>query len=264
MKPILSRLVDPDLRVQPVYDPPQPASHVYAVGDIHGCADLVEPMLEALDADIDARDADDAHLVFLGDYIDRGPDSARVLKILRKLEALYPGRVICLMGNHERMMLDFLDTPKKGLRWLRNGGHTTMGSFGLDVAPVTPETPEGALAELRDGLRAALPAGLEHWLRDLPMSWQSGNVWATHAGADPDTAMPDQSEGTLLWGHPRFEAYARNDGQWVLHGHSIVEQASAEAGRIAVDTGAVTGGPLTAAVVMPGGDVTFLSVSPPA
>lgn len=240
------------------FPPPRPDRPFYAVGDIHGCADLVLPLLDRIERHAAERGVDDPNLLFLGDYIDRGPASAEVLGILHGLSAHSPGRVVCLMGNHERMMLDFLDDPAAGPLWLRNGGVATLASYG--IAPPSGLRPDaGALGDLAATLRESLPDGLEDWLRALPLSWRSGTVCAAHAGADPARDLDDQTEAALLWGHRDFRRRARTDGVWVVHGHTIVDAPTADSGRIAVDTGAVFTGRLTAAALSPDGRIGFLT-----
>jgi serine/threonine protein phosphatase 1 len=113
-------------------DRPLPGVDTYVVGDVHGRADLLERVLEAIDADIGQIRARNPQLVFVGDYIDRGPDSAAVLRRMLELSTELPNNVTCLLGNHERMMLDFLVDPvSRGPRWLRSGGTSTLESFGL-------------------------------------------------------------------------------------------------------------------------------------
>lgn len=221
--------------------PPCPAQPICIIGDLHGRADLLDRLLVIIN-DTSAT----ARLIFVGDLIDRGPDSAAVLVRVRQLSEDAPGRVICLMGNHERMMLDFLDTPAKASRWLRYGGIETLASLGVQGRAVG-DTPEQRLDALATRLRQALPEGMEAWLRARPLWWQDGNLAVVHAGIDPKRPIETQTDHTLLWGHRDFLQIPRQDGLWIAHGHYVVETANAEAGRIAVDTGAWDSGRLTAA-----------------
>jgi len=154
------------------------------------------------------------------------------------------------------MMLGFIDDPeKKGARWLRYGGLQTLASFG--IGGVTSSSEGAALTTARDALKETMGDALCTWLRDLPATWRSGNVTVVHAGADPVTPLTLQSSKTFMWGHPDFDRVLRTDGTWVAHGHTVVEQPTAQGGKIAVDTGAYATGQLTAAYVT-SGDVTFL------
>lgn len=223
--------------------PPRPTPPVCIIGDIHGRADLLEAMLLLIGKEPKAATA---RLIFVGDLIDRGPDSAAVLSRVRQLVDYAPDRVICLMGNHERMMLDFLDDPTEANRWLRHGAVETLASLGVQ-GRAEGDTPDARLQSLADALRDALPDGMEPWLRALPLWWQEGSLVAVHAGIEPDLPMEAQTAAAFLWGHPDFLLKPRTDGLWLAHGHIVVKTASAEAGRIAVDTGAWESGRLTAA-----------------
>ncbi len=240
-------------------DGPRPEATCYIVGDIHGRADLLDAMLGLIDAHIGGTTPDDPQLVFLGDYIDHGPDSAAVLDRLQALKRDFPNNVTCLMGNHERMLLDFLDDPAvRGPRWMRNGGGPAVESILPTArAPDAADPAEHFItlsADIRDGLGRDTLA----WLRDLPLTWSSGNLWVTHAGADPLRPMQDQSARVLLWGHPEFETAERGDGVWVAYGHIERDRPGIAEGRIALDTGAWHNGRLTTIAVAPDGAYTFL------
>lgn len=224
------------------FDPVAPESGFYALGDIHGRLDLLDRVLGGL--------PDDLPIVCVGDYIDRGDDGAGVL---RRLQARPD--IIALRGNHEDMLLSFLDAPQeKGARWIRNGGLQTLASFG--VTGVSQGTAGVDLKIAADALRRAMGPELIDWLRLLPLMHQSGNVTVVHAGADPSLPLDQQDHRALTWGHRDFLTTPRRDGQWVLHGHTIVDQPSAAEGRIAIDTGAYATGRLTVARVTPG-EVSF-------
>lgn len=217
------------------------------IGDLHGRADLLEAMLARLD-----QEAPEAQLIFVGDYVDRGPESAAVLTRVMSLPD-----AICLMGNHERMLLDFLEDPAgkneggPGARWLRHGGQDTLESFGIHG---------GTPIEQRDALLVALrPEGV-HWLKSCPLYFRSGTLYVTHASADPASPIEEQGEDTLLWGHPDFGRKLRRDGHWVAHGHSIVPSPAVHRGCISIDTGAFATDRLSAAVIS-GEELTFLEVS---
>ncbi|MFG6650866.1 metallophosphoesterase family protein [Sulfitobacter sp. 1A10445] len=225
-----------------------PETPFFAVGDIHGCAGLLEDLLEKLGAVATGEEV----CVFLGDYIDRGPDGRGVLARLFDLCQSYPEKVVCLMGNHERMMLDFIDDPAgAGSEWLKFGGLETLQSFGVSADKRWLDS-AGSI-ELANALEAALPSGMQEWLRGLPLQWSSGNMHCVHAAMSPKRHPKAQREQALLWGHPKFFSEPREDGVFVVHGHTIVENASISASRVSLDTGAYKTGRMTAARISTGG-----------
>lgn len=248
---LLSRL----FRRQPVSDVPtetlpNPDQVVQVIGDVHGCHSLLLKLLDRLPA------ADKQ--IFLGDYVDRGEDSKAVISCLFERQTTAPDSVVCLMGNHEKMMLDFLDTPEeRGERWLRNGGLQTLASYG--VRGVNERMQGDELLATCAELGAAMPDGHHAWLQGLPKSWTSGNLAAVHAAADPGRAIADQDDKVLLWGHPAFLRKPRRDGIWVAHGHTVLDTAEFQNNRIGVDTGAYFSDCLTAATIYPDGRVEFTS-----
>jgi serine/threonine protein phosphatase 1 len=240
---------------------PAPEERVYVVGDVHGCVDRLATLLERIDDDIAQGDGGGGRVVFVGDYIDRGTDSAEVLHFMAQVTRDYPDRLIGLIGNHERMMLDFMTDPTgPAKRWLRYGGLQTLASFGIGRGLNADTKSTGELLDAAGDLRDALGRDLVAWVEALPRAWNSGTLWVVHAGADPSVPMASQPERVLLWGSERFLKEDRKDGLWVAFGHQPFEEPFAEAGRIAVDTGAVYGGQLTAARIDPDGMTSFLSV----
>ena len=242
VKPLLRRLLglEPRVTVPPL---PQPDPPLCLIGDLHGRADLLELMLARIAAE--ARGAE-AHLVFVGDLIDRGPDSAGVLRLIHGLCQADPQRVTCLMGNHERMLMDFLDAPAaRAKRWLQAGGVETLHSFGLSLRLPEGLAPARHFADLALSLRAALQPDLLPWLTGLPLYWQGEGLAVVHAAALPDMPMASQPEAALLWGQSGSAA-PRPDGLWLAHGHVIVPRVQITPGRIALDTGAYRSGRLSA------------------
>lgn len=245
----LKRLIAKKHRFSGDLMPEQP---FVAVGDVHGRVDLLTRLMDALAAGPHG----DLPLVFVGDYVDRGEHSADVLRVLLEQSAQRPeDKLICLRGNHEEMLLNFLEDPSAhGPRWLRYGGLQTMSSF---AAPMVAQTAEPEVWEAaRDQLTEAMGEDMIRWLYGLPTWWQTGNVAVVHAAADPSRPMLEQDDQVLVWGHKRFEDDDRTDSVWVVHGHTIVDNAIAERGRISVDTGAYATGVLSAAIIRPN-DVSF-------
>lgn len=219
--------------------PVAPERPIAVIGDVHGCDDLLARMLDWL-----GREAPDHRPVLVGDLIDRGEDSAGVLR-----RVMGRSEVVAIKGNHEAMCLAFLDQPEaQGPQWLRNGGLQTLASFGVRLPGADPE--EIREAALR--LRAAMGDAMVAWLRDRPLWWRSGNVAAVHAGADPRRPLEEQEEEVLLWQRPHRGERARTDGVWIVHGHTIVDEPEVQGGRVNVDTGAFATGVLTALLMAPG------------
>lgn len=218
-----------------------PDAPFWAVGDVHGRDDLLEGLLDRLRPD-------GLPIVLVGDYINKGPDSAAVLRRLMALRD--DGQIIPLRGNHEELLLRFLSRPIRQTRpFLRYGGRQTLQSFGLTLPP--DDAPPRAYVALRDHIRAELP-GIQGWLQSCPFAWDCGNVHVMHAGADPNTALDAQPAKGFAWGHPRFLDQPRDDGQWVVHGHTPVAEVTINDGRIAIDTQAFETGRLSAVKIAQG------------
>jgi serine/threonine protein phosphatase 1 len=192
--------------------------------------------------------------VFLGDYIDRGEHARDTIDLLIELSRQPEAETVFLMGNHEQMLLRFLRDPSSGSRWLRYGGLQTLMSYG--VGGVGKLNAEGEASRLRDALTEALGPHLG-FIEGLQVSHHAGNLFFTHAGADPNLPVAEQDETTLLWGCKSFWKTDRDDGVWVVHGHFVVDQPTVDRGRVAVDTGAYFSDRLTAARIADG-EVTFL------
>ena len=226
---------------------------IYAVGDVHGRHDLLIQLLDRIFEDATAY-AGPPKIVFLGDYIDRGEHARDTIDLLLDVAGRPEAKAVFLMGNHEQMLLRFLREPSSGRRWLSYGGLQTLMSYG--VGGVGSLRAEGEALRIRDALIEALGSHLG-FIEGLWDSHHAGNLFFSHAGADPALPTDEQDVATLLWGCKSFRKTDRDDGVWVVHGHFVVEQPTAEHGRIAVDTGAYYSGRLTAARIADG-EVTFL------
>jgi serine/threonine protein phosphatase 1 len=236
---------------------PVPDQPLFVIGDIHGEVDLLEKMLERIDGAIGLIKLSNPLLVFVGDLVDRGPNSAEVLRRVMELTTEFPTNVISLLGNHEQMLLDFIDAPiARHARWMRNGGVETCQSFGLKVPPEI-----GDPLIVADALMDAIGDEMLDWMRIRPLMHTSGNITCVHAAVDPGKSLDNQSERVLIWGHPEFLTSNRNDGQWIAHGHTVFDMPSIADHRISVDTGAYVSGTLSCAVILPNGEADFLQVS---
>lgn len=214
-----------------------PEGHaVYAIGDIHGCLAPLERLERRILADATARGTKERIIVYLGDYIDRGPDSAGVLDHL--IERPLPGfHAIHLCGNHEDYMLRFLADPSVGSDWHRNGGDATLGSYGLD--------PVHEWGRLRAELARTLPIRHRAFLEGLRLFHVEGDYLFVHAGIRPGLPLERQSREDLLWIRGSFLNSDLRHEKIVVHGHSITRDADVRPNRIGIDTGAFMSGRLT-------------------
>ncbi|WP_308914753.1 metallophosphoesterase [Jannaschia sp. LMIT008] len=254
---ILSRLLGRGPKDEPS-TPVAVDQDIWLIGDVHGCIDPLDRLLARVDAD---RHSERSTIVFLGDYVDRGPASKAVLD--RLSERLDGGTsmhaAVALVGNHERMMLEFLEEPvQRGRRWLRFGGIDTLASFG--VGGITVHATPAELRDAADRLAVAAGADTLAMLHHLPTRWRNGNVVCVHAGLDPGAPVDGQSDEVAVWGHPDFMTVPRTDGLWIAHGHTIVDRPHAAGSRIATDTGVYRTGRLTAAHLRPGAAPAFVTV----
>ncbi len=224
---------------------------VYAIGDIHGRLDMLDELLNEISEDCGGLEQ--CQLIFLGDYVDRGHDSRGVLERLIELKRKFKDSVF-LKGNHEAIMLDFLDEPEDLPHWLDWGGEETLESYGIDPVGI-------GKSELADALRKAMPKTHLDFLHSLALTHIEGDYLFVHAGVRPGAALEDQSETDLLWIRKRFHnaAPAERPDYVVVYGHTPVNKPEDAGWRIGVDTGACYGGMLTA-VALEGTTRKFLSV----
>jgi serine/threonine protein phosphatase 1 len=234
-----------------------PGLSVYAVGDIHGRLDLLEDLLRRIREDAE-RHADDTDrtLIFLGDYIDRGPASRGVVE--RLLEDPLPGfATVRLMGNHEEAMLGFLDRQSDGLDWLTFGGLETLLSYGVPLRTM-PSTGK-QVVELREALAAAVPPSHVDFFRKCAFRYSVGDYVFVHAGVRPGVSLEKQSPSDMMWIRDDFlRSRVPLPGRVVVHGHTIVDMPQDRSHRVNLDTGAFVSGRLTG-LVLRGDSRRFLS-----
>jgi serine/threonine protein phosphatase 1 len=230
----------------------------YAVGDIHGRSDLLGDMFALLEK----RSIEDTRLggppivIFLGDYVDRGPDSAGVIE---RLVSSGPQHCECryLRGNHEQSLMAFLDDPKGNRGWMLQGGAETLMSYGVQPPPFT--APERDWRNTAALMRQRMPAAHLEFLTRLERYVEFGDYAFVHAGVDLTLPLADQPDEALYWAREAFIASKKPFSHRVVHGHTPVDEPYADARRVAVDTGAYASGVLTAAR-FEGEAVTFHSV----
>ena len=224
-----------------------PGHRVYAIGDIHGCAERLWALHAAIAADLAERPTDAPLLLHVGDYVDRGPDSAGVVARLAAGDPIPGLPTVNLMGNHERTMIDALEgIGPSATDWMISGGREALASWGGD-----PDAP-------RNTWPAAVPAAHLDFLRGLALSHRVGGYLFVHAGIRPGIAIEEQSAQDLLTIRNSFLYSEQRFGAVVVHGHTPRIAPEVRFNRIGIDTGAVFGGKLTCAV-LEGTTIGFLT-----
>ena len=219
---------------------------VYAIGDIHGSAHLLDALMERVTADVGPDATARRVLVYLGDYVDRGLESPRVIDTL--IAGPPEGfEQVCLMGNHEEAMFGFLEDISIGPMWLRNGGGETLLAYGVSL-PSTGSTSD-RLEAARQELRSRLPAAHLDFLRELKLFHVEGDYLFVHAGVRPGVALGDQHRNDLLWIREEFLRSNADLGHVVVHGHTITPDPQVRSNRVGIDTGAYATGVLTCLVL---------------
>ncbi|MEQ8935084.1 MAG: metallophosphoesterase family protein, partial [Amphiplicatus sp.] len=224
---------------------------LYAVGDIHGCAGQLDALLTQIQAE--PAEGLEKRIVFLGDYVDRGPDSRSVIDRLVAVRQEQP-QTVFLKGNHEAAMLDFLNAPDAEASWLNWGGAETLQSYG--ITQIFNREPHLVAAEFADHLPAAHCAFFD----GLELYSVAADYLFVHAGVRPGVPLEAQEERDLLWIRGEFHNALpeRRPEKFVVHGHHPVKKPLDAGWRIDVDTGACYGGKLTA-VVLEGTNRRFIS-----
>ncbi|KAB0682611.1 metallophosphoesterase family protein [Aureimonas leprariae] len=207
---------------------------VYAVGDVHGCADLLDALLERIETDRARRPDAEILEIYLGDYIDRGADSAGVIRRLRARGA--ERSIVCLLGNHEAMLLDVLTGNLDASHWLDNGGDATLASYGIPPPLFGSSDPSPF---------GRFPAADLGFLQSLRLTHRHGPYFFVHAGVRPGVPLDRQDPQDLVWIRDDFLDYDDPLGAVVVHGHTPIEEPEFRPSRINIDTGAVFTGRLT-------------------
>lgn len=225
-----------------------PGERIYAIGDVHGCVYRLESLHAAIHADAAARPPARTTLVYLGDYVDRGMDSALVLDLLGEAPPLPGAARVLLRGNHEAMMLEACapDSSDGQIRfWMDNGGVETLGSYDTD--PIDP------------AWRGRMPPAHLALLRGTTLSHRAGDYLFVHAGVRPGIPLDRQDPHDLLWIREPFLSWKGAALEAVVvHGHTPTPKPELRRHRIGIDTGACFGGVLTC-LVLDGDRMGFLA-----
>lgn len=221
----------------------------YAIGDVHGRADLLEDTLAWIATDAARRAARRRVIVTVGDYVDRGPDSRGVVE---RLAAGPPDgfELVCLKGNHEDFLTGFLETGSGLSLWAMNGGVPTLASYGVAGAD------DGDAAAVRSALARAVPAHHLAFLDGLGLMHREGDYCFVHAGVRPGVPLDAQDPHDLMWIRGEFLSSPEDFGAVVVHGHTITPVPDVQDNRIGIDTGAVMTGRLTC-LVLEGAERSF-------
>jgi serine/threonine protein phosphatase 1 len=216
-----------------------PGQRVYAIGDVHGCLDRLEAIHALIAEDLAARPTPEPLLLHLGDYVDRGPDSAGVVAKLAAGSPLPHVPTVNLMGNHEQMMLAAVATgePDATELWLANGGADSLLSWGVPPSSQPKEWP------------SFLPKAHLIFMRDLGVCHMAGGYFFVHAGVRPGMPIERQTRHDLMWIREPFLSFKDSFGPVVVHGHTPRQEPTIRPNRIGIDTGAVMGGVLTCLVL---------------
>lgn len=221
---------------------------IYAIGDIHGCLDRLVALHWQITADLAANPIAESVLIHVGDYVDRGTDSAGVIWLLTGTVAPPVSRRVDLQGNHEVMMVTALAnaSARTAENWLENGGSTTLESYGV---PLGASPADWA---------ASVPIAHQQWLKTRELMHREDGYLFVHAGIRPGRALTRQRSEDLLWIREPFLSSTENHPLVVVHGHTPASAPEVRANRIGIDTGAVMGGVLTC-LVLEGDQLRFLS-----
>lgn len=203
-------------------------TRTYSIGDVHGCLDQLQRLIELCERDAGAQRT---KFIMLGDYIDRGPDSRGVIEFLMNLQQWSPDQIICLRGNHEDLLLAALEGDDAESNWVSNGGDATLRSYRVSHA-------------------RNLPASHIDWIRSLPLFHDDGQRFFVHAGVHPERPLDQQRTRDLLWIREPFLSSGKDFGRLIVHGHTPIQSGVPDqrSNRLNIDTGAVYSRSLTAAV----------------
>lgn len=215
----------------------------YVIGDIHGRCDLLDELIRAIEADDKASGPADTTIIFLGDLVDRGPESARVIDVARAWGKQRKVRYIA--GNHEEMFLESFEDKEMLRHFLKHGGKQTVLSYGIKKKRYTELT----IKELQAELHELVPNKHRKFLAAMEDIVFAGDYVFVHAGINPKRPLDDQKKSDLRWIRERFLKHREPFSHVVVHGHTIFEDIEQTPYRIGIDTGAFRTGNLTALVL---------------
>lgn len=214
---------------------------IYAIGDVHGRLDCLKELLRAIDEDDRSRSAANTTLIFLGDLVDRGPESRGVVDLAMRMNEA--GQCVFLMGNHEEIVIRAWEGERQAASLLhRVGGRETLLSYGVDAAVYDEATTD----EVSEMVGQLIPGDHIQFMRSFRDRFQIGDYLFVHAGIKPGIALDAQDPADMRWIRREFLESGRDHGAMIVHGHTVREDVEAPGNRIGIDTGAFATGKLTA------------------
>jgi len=229
-------------------------TRLYAIGDVHGCITQLDALFQEIYKDLQSRPVADHKIITLGDYVDRGPDSRAVLQFLIEKRNAVP--LICLRGNHDQRMLEFLDIPEEvGEAFLHYGGRELLQSYGVD-----PDR-TGDITAIAQMFRQQVPRDHIAFLDSLPLSNEEQDYFVCHAGIRPGVDLKDQVARDLLWIRNAFLVHQQPHPKVIVHGHTPRDSVDIQSNRINLDTECYYSGVLSC-VVLEGNGYRLIQTRP--
>ncbi len=217
-------------------------TRLYAIGDIHGCIDHLTAMFDVIEVDLASNPVGSHQIITLGDYVDRGPGSRAVLDYLVAARKTHP--LVCLMGNHDERMLEFIAIPHEvGDSFLHYGGRELLASYDVDVFRYAD------FGSLSNAFARTVPRSHLSFLNSLQLTHEAGDYFFCHAGIRPNVPLDEQEARDLLWIRNEFLIYQKPHPRVIVHGHTPGEDVDIHPNRINVDSGCFATGVLSCIVL---------------
>jgi serine/threonine protein phosphatase 1 len=231
---------------KPLVEPKLPDNlRLYCIGDIHGRDDLLLKIHSQIISDqLDYEGQ--VKIIYVGDYVDRGMHSKQVINFLTN-KYRFSEQSIFLRGNHEQVLLDFLEDDAVGPAWLAYGGQATLASYGVLVTKILTKRQD--YIEIQQAFKDLLPESHLQFFKKTVFSYREGSYFFVHAGVNPKHSITRQKNDDLMWIRDAFISSSKNYEKIVVHGHTISDQPDFRINRIGIDTGAFVSGVLTCLVL---------------
>ncbi|MEO0328564.1 MAG: metallophosphoesterase family protein [Pseudomonadota bacterium] len=222
-----------------------PGMRIYAIGDVHGCLSQLQQLIGLIDLDLEQDPPQAYKIIFLGDYVDRGPDNAKTIEFLVELQATFHDYVF-ILGNHDERLTLFINDPNRvGESFLKWGGATTLRDYGVIASPEKPFEAVAAAKELAENM----PVGHREFLQNLKPYYEQSGYFFCHAGVRPGIPLEKQTNHDLTFIRADFLQHELPFEKVIVHGHTPVPTPEIHTNRINVDTKCYETGILTALVL---------------